>query len=87
MILFWLVTNPSDEMSAVFTQKSPCQRQWKINPFPHCCQDRTELLCSSARIRLAEKKEMIVEVLPNAYLEGRDPCEADHTLCDKLKKT
>lgn len=84
MILFQLVTNPSDEMSAVFTQNFPYQRQCKINPFQQ--QDGTELLCS-ARIRPSEKKEMVLEVLPTIELEGRDPGKADCTLCDKLNET
>lgn len=40
----------------------------------------TEPLCSSARIRLAEKKETVVEVSPNTKLEGRDPVKLT-TLC------
>lgn len=45
-------------------------RQCKINPFQQ--PDRTELLCS-ARIRPLEKKETVLEVLPNISPGGRDP--------------
>lgn len=79
------MTNPSDEMSAVLTQKSPYHRQHKINPFQHCCQDRTELLGSSVSIRWVEKEETGVEVLSNTDLEGRGPVNLN-TLCDKLNK-
>lgn len=79
------MTNPSDEMSAVFTQKSPYHRQCRIRPFQHCCQDRTELLCSSVRTGLVEKEETGVEVLPNAELGGRDPVKPT-AQCDELNK-
>lgn len=65
MILFGLVTNTNDEMSAVFTQNSPYHRQCKINSLQHHCQDTTELLYFSMRTRMAEDKEMGVEALLN----------------------